>query len=433
MALVSPQIQLELQSRPSLLDNSNLHLLILGFVSVSVSLGTAVAAIGRLCLYLLVLWFIVRRPNAKTMPLSLAFEPWYKRWEWMTIAAVAYMGCTVLWTSVEWELGIWAWSEHARLITIPAVYLLINSAADARNLLRVFLFSQLFVVFSSWLLIANVEVPWALAEHAQRDFEVFGTYLEQSISEAITAFIVWHQRHWIFGDRRRIPAIATSALLVFHVVVFLPSRTGYLVTAVLFCISLFLHLPRRWLWAGAILSLLLTFSLLGADKPTRNDVLQWSQNKSTPSDPRDRQISTDVRLNFWSTSLKAIAERPFFGSGSGSWNREYLRVTTVDIPTYRNIRDPHQMFLLWAVEGGAIGLCLLCATLLALLYRSKSMASGDAHSLQAILLALGVAGLTTSTIYGIGMGDFFCVGIGILLNLGHWQQREHMGDSSDIA
>jgi O-antigen ligase len=30
------------------------------------------------------------------------------------------------------------------------------------------------------------------------------------------------------------------------------------------------------------------------------------------------------------------------------------------------VSDPHQLFLLWAVEGGLLGMALLCATLLAL-------------------------------------------------------------------
>ena len=76
------------------------------------------------------------------------------------------------------------------------------------------------------------------------------------------------------------------------------------------------------------------------------------------------------------------------------------------------------MFLLWTVEGGLVGLLLLCASLLAMLYASKNLPTVDARSLHSMLAALALAGMTTSTIYGIGMGDFFCMGIGILLCMG---------------
>jgi hypothetical protein len=91
------------------------------------------------------------------------------------------------------------------------------------------------------------------------------------------------------------------------------------------------------------------------------------------------------------------------------------------------------MFLLWGVEGGAVGLSLLCASLLAMFAKSQQFARHDALSLQTILIALVVAGLTTSTIYGIGMGDFFCVGIGLLLSLGATQHGTTNGDSCDTA
>jgi hypothetical protein len=46
------------------------------------------------------------------------------------------------------------------------------------------------------------------------------------------------------------------------------------------------------------------------------------------------------------------------------------------------------------------------------------LSTSDARSLQSVLAALLIAGLTTSTIYGIGMGDYFCMLIGILLCAG---------------
>jgi hypothetical protein len=46
---------------------------------------------------------------------------------------------------------------------------------------------------------------------------------------------------------------------------------------------------------------------------------------------------------------------------------------------------------------------------------SKHLAPPDAHTLQALVAALVISGMFNSMIFGIGMGDFFCVGFGILL------------------
>lgn len=411
-------------------------MLVLEGIAISVGLGTAVAAIGRLAMVLLLLWMLARRSALAVIDPTGGRGNWVLRWDWLALLTVAYMASTILWTSVDWASGLWAWSEHARLITIPVVFLLVRNRNEAQIVLRYFVFTQLFVVFSSWLLIADVTVPWALAEHAQRDYEVFGTYLEQSITEAVTAFILWHQRRWILGTQRNWLAVLVAWSIVVHIFGFLPSRTGYLVTAALLGVAVLAHVPRRWRVGGILLTgavTLLALPMVMGSESVRAQLAPLSQKLTRPQEQRDRQISTDVRLVFWAASLKAMAEQPVFGSGSGSWNREYLRVTSVDIPTYRNIRDPHQMFLLWGVEGGAIGLCLLCATLLSLFATSRQFATADALSLQAILLALVVAGLTTSTIYGIGLGDFFCVGIGLLLRLGATAHSTTNGDSCDTA
>jgi O-antigen ligase len=411
-------------------------MLVLEGIAISVGLGTAVAAIGRLALYLLLLWMLARRSSLAIEALTGGRNRWYLQWEWLVLLTVAYMASTILWTTVDWARGLWAWSEHARLVTIPAVFLLVRSRNEAQIVLRYFVFTQVFVVVSSWLLIADVAVPWALAEHAQRDYEVFGSYLEQSISEAVTAFVLWHQRSWILGAQRKWLAVMVAWSIVVHIVGFLPSRTGYLVTSALLCVALLAYFPRRWLVGGMLLAGAAMFAVLPAvmgSESIRAQRAPLIQRLINPQDQRERQISTDVRLAFWAASLKAMAEQPLLGSGSGSWNREYLRVTSVDIPTYRNIRDPHQMFLLWGVEGGAIGLFMLCATLLSMFATSRQFAAADALSLQAILLALVVAGLTTSTIYGIGLGDFFCVGIGLLLRLGASAHSTTNGDSCDTA
>ena len=422
---------------PPLNGKVPVRLLVLEAVAISVSLGTAVAAIGRLGLYMLLLWTIARgRSLAREVHMDHQGH-WYPKWEWLCLTTIVYMACTIFWTSVDTHSGLWAWSDHARLLTVPAMFLMVHSRAEARTLLRYFVFTQLFVVLSSWLLIAEIVVPWAASEHALRDFEVFGTYLEQSISEAVTAFILWHQRSWIMGAQRKWLSILLSLTIVVHIIGFLPSRTGYLVTAALLCVTVLACVPRRWLIGSAVLAsaltvlAFLTLPSVTDSESIRGQLAPLSQKLINPQNQRERQISTDVRLVSWAASLKAMAEKPLLGSGSGSWNREYLRSTSVDIPSYRNIRDPHQMFLLWGVEGGAIGLGLLCATLLAWFAKSTQFAQPDALSLQAILIALVVAGLTTSTIYGIGMGDFFCVGIGLLLSLGAAPNEVSIGESCD--
>ena len=121
-----------------------------------------------------------------------------------------------------------------------------------------------------------------------------------------------------------------------------------------------------------------------------------------------QETSSGARLEYWRASLQAIAEQPLFGHGAGSWNQAYLRLKGPQVSSLHDTAsDPHQLFLLWAVEGGLLGLALLCAVLATLWRYGSRLAAADGHALQSMVLALVISGLFNSMIYGIGMGDFF--------------------------
>jgi O-antigen ligase len=299
------------------------------------------------------------------------------------------------------------------------VWILLRDGTEARLVLRVFVTAQLFVVISSWLLIAGIPVPWATASDAKTTYAVFGSYLEQSIMGATLAFILWHQRARIFGKNREYLAIAAALLTTVQVLGFLNGRSGYLVFAALASLAIIYQLPKQWRWAAILVPFVTVAFVLAVSKTARDRVILVQQEVAAYSEHADINSSSGERLVYWQTSLKAIAEKPIFGSGSGGWNAEFQRLTNHKLnQSFYNVDNPHQMFLLWAVEGGLIGLSLLVGVFISIYMWSRTLSASDARSLQTALAALVVAGMTTSTIYGIGMGDYFCVLIGILLCTG---------------
>ena len=135
-------------------------------------------------------------------------------------------------------------------------------------------------------------------------------------------------------------------------------------------------------------------------------------------------ISTSIgtRLHFWVISLQGMAAHPLNGVGAGSWKIEYQHQTestgNITSNAIKGADDPHQLFMLWGVEGGLIGLGLLLATLAIVARQARYLVDSDAWTLRALVLTLGIASMFNSILHGICMGDFFCVGIGIILSLG---------------
>jgi O-antigen ligase len=370
-------------------------------------------------MYLLALWLISANLVAKKPKSFWSKASWFEHWETMVLMAVGYMALSVLWTEADLIKSVLSWTRHVRLLTIPLVWILLRDRTEARLVLRVFVISQLLVVISSWLLIGGIPVPWATAADAKATFAVFGSYLEQSIMGATLVFVLWHQRAWIFGKNRESLAIATALLISIQVLGFLNGRSGYLVFAALASMAIIYELPKRWRWAAVLVPFFTVAVLLAGSKTALDRVILVQQEVAAFSEHADINSSSGERLVYWQTSLKSFAEKPVFGSGSGGWNAEFQRLTNHKLnQSFYNVDNPHQMFLLWAVEGGLIGLSLLLGVIVSIYLWSRRLGPSDARSLQSALAALVVAGLTTSTIYGIGMGDYFCMLIGILLCAG---------------
>jgi O-antigen ligase len=403
------------------LPTINVRLWLLYFVVISPSLGTAVSAIGRVLMVVLFLCTLAfgQRPRLEG-PSAMA-----KNSVSITVLlAISYMALSLLWTPTIDAASLSAWTRHARLLTIPIIYLLIYDYSEARLVLRAFVLGQLFVVFSAWLLVFGVHLPWATSKWADGYYAVFGSYLEQSISQAVLVAVLWHQREWIFGAKGRWFAIAAAGLTLVHTLGFLIGRSGHVVALALVMMALIYELPKRLKWAAVVIPFLVLAFAFASSKNFRDRVDHVRVEVNAFSTKAQANTSSGQRLMFWQISLLAIKAHPFLGYGSGSWNQEYRRLEAGKAdPTTLTVDNPHQLFLLWAVEGGILGMLLLCAVLAELALRSKALATNDARTLQSVIIALVVSGMLNSMIFGIGMGDFFCVAFGICLALVHGKEQ----------
>ena len=407
MTLTSPH---PISSR---MDSARLGLLY--FVALSASLGTAVSAIGRLLLYLAALVYLVGRASGRGRAPGTGLPP---AMSWAVLLALAYMALSVLWSAVEPVEALWSWSRHARILTILILLCLIANLAEARAVLRVFVWGQLFVVLSAWMLVLKLPVPWATGAW-QGSFAVYSSYLEQGISQAVLVALLWFQRDQVFGPRGRWLALGLAVATAVLTIGLMPGRSGHMVLLGVLTLALFHELPRRLRWAVLLAPMLGVVLMFQLSTTFRERMTQVGSEVAMHRQGSAQETSSGARLEYWRASLQAITEQPLLGHGAGSWNQAYRRLKGPQVSSlYDTASDPHQLFLLWAVEGGLLGLALLCAVLATLWRYGSRLAAADGHALQAMVLALVISGLFNSMIYGIGMGDFFCIGLGILAALG---------------
>jgi O-antigen ligase len=401
-----------LESNPLVKKSAPTKLLLLCFIAVSPSLGTAVAAIGRLLLYLMALFWLLRDARSKS---TTSVLEGVKISTSLILLTCAYMAITASWSSVGVDSALLAWTRHARLVTIPIMCLLIANRTEAMAVLRAFTFAQIFVVLSAWLLVFGIHMPWATGQHADDTYAVFGSYLEQSISQSVLVAILWFQRDTLFGKKGRWIAITLALATLVLTLGFLQGRSGHMVALGMVTLAGMYAIPRKFRWTALAIPFIAFALVMAGSQNFRHRMTQVVSEVSAYAQTRATDSSSGERLVYWSTSLQSIAEKPVLGHGTGSWNFEY-RLLGGDKLAPPTTDNPHQLFLLWAVEGGLVGMALLIAVLWSLLAFSKSLETQDARTLQALVLALVISGMFNSMIFGIGMGDFFCIGFGILIS-----------------
>ena len=394
----------------------NLRLLLLCFVAVSPSLGTAVSALGRLFLYLAAACIFLLPTTNKQSESGKKFQ----NLTVLILVIVGYMLATVAWSTVTLFESLHAWTRHARLLTIPILYMLIRNFSEGKTLLQAFAFGQIFVVLSAWLLVIGVNVPWATAAASKETYAVFGSYLEQSISQSILVAILWFGRDWIFGPRGRLTAVFGALSTLVLTLGFLQGRSGHLVALTIIALAVMYELPRRRKWITVvIISAVMALTFAGS-KNFRERMVSVGSEIAAYSEHTVADSSSGLRLYYWHVSLLAAMDKPILGHGAGSWNQQYRSLGSDKAnPLTLSISDPHQLFLLWVVEGGLVGVALLSSLFFYILLCSRALALPEARMLQTIVATLFISGLFNSMIFGIGMGDFFCIGVGIILGIYH--------------
>ncbi|MES2686097.1 MAG: O-antigen ligase family protein [Pseudomonadota bacterium] len=411
--------------------NPGFRLGLVCLVAASVGLSLAIVSISKVLLVITVLVVLLRggRTAADVAPLQ---KMWTPRVATFVVFAFAF---SLLWTTAPLDSALGAVGKYGKLLVIPALLVLIRTRQQAVYALGFFMGAQVFLLFSAWLLYFGVPVPWATANMAKTTYAVFSSYLDQSIMSAVVFAVFWHLKARAPTRPLSFAAIAVSILALASVLIVFEGRTGYLVLVAMVCMSIFWALPARWRFASVFVPpLMVLVAFVSFDKVAQRFSATQAEILAYSSQP-DPLSSSSVRLNFWKTSVRAIAEKPLMGAGAGSWVTEFNRIGRHENAAHQSLGsnyyyahgNPHQEFLLWGVQLGLGGIFLMWAFIASILLDLRKMDRPVARAGQSMLLALIVSCLFNSSLYDAYIGDFFCVSLGVLLAYGFHSREVSRG------
>ena len=383
-----------------------LRLYSLCFLALSVSLGVALVSLAKLMLLIAVLLqglTDVQQRRRATAPHSAGKLPWPSSL-WWGAAALLWMGLSIAWSSAPDDAAWLSVSRHARWLVLPAAFYLLRAGTPAWPVLQCLVAGQLFVLLSSWLMVLGIPLPWAISFMSPDNAVVFTSTIEQPITSTLMMLVVWYFRDQWPVPYRRIVVWAVMALTSANVLLVVTGRTGQMALLLAWVFILVGVLPRRYRWSVLLLPVLVALGVgLGSERMQQRWLKAQTDVLALQQGPLKEENSLGFRIDAWQKSVQAVAEKPIVGHGVGAWPQAYV----AQGGTISKATDPHQQFLLWAVESGGVGAALFVG-FLALLWRNAQNLPWSARwGLRSVLAIEVLTGLANSTLLGAGIGEFF--------------------------
>lgn len=268
---------------------------------------------------------------------------------------------------------------------------------------KAFILASILTLLGSYLM--DTGILGVVKQHSPS----FKSRITHSIFIAFFAFFCLHRI--VDGPTYNRFFIALFCLSLGDLFFVVEGRTGQLIVIALILLFTLQRLGNKGrLLTVIIVSLSLTLFVSFSDKAERiYEGVDNTRNYLNNND-ENRPTSMGIRYKFWENSLKLVAEKPWFGYGTGSFAEEYKRVTDTHPD---NRKNPHNEFLLIAVELGLFGFLMYLGFLFSQYYYSRTLPDPEKWLAQGLLLTLVITSLFNSPFLDHTEGHWFAVMIAL--------------------
>lgn len=354
--------------------------------------------------------------------------------KWVLLA-LAVFGLSLAYTVVPLAEGFRGWAKYAKLLFIPLLLLSLRTQAEAMTAVRVLLIAHTFVLVTTLLLAAGLEVPWVEARRLPINrigdvapYVPYSSYLDQSMMTAAFVGAAWFLGCAQVNPRQRWMLWVAAGVGAASLLTLIPGRSGQVALIAVCLLAMFWNptLRQRPLWSAApLLALILAFWASSGFTARMGLLATEAQAYQTQT---VRDTSTGVRLTLWESATALIAERPLLGHGAGSVTAELQRVMQQRRVAVATATRPnaHEEYLQWGVQLGVPGILLLVGLLLALAKDLQRVPDPARHMGLAVLTVFALVCLFNSALTDAFIGEYFCAALGLMLALGVTARTESL-------
>jgi len=225
---------------------------------------------------------------------------------------------------------------------------------------------------------------------------------------AFVSYLLLHQLLWgeAKGGQRWL-MLVLAVMIIFNIFI-TQGRIGQIAFFVLMALLLFQFFRSNLLKAVLVMLVLLPLVFTAAYRfspvfqgrmdEIRQNVLTYEKNPDT---------SVGLRLTYWKNSWEIIKTSPWFGVGTGNFNSTYSRINLQASPGVPTTDNPHNEYIVIAVQLGLFGLLSMLSLFFVQIYQAGQITDGWERIRLAFPLFFLTIMLTDSYLNTSGSGFMF--------------------------
>lgn len=306
--------------------------------------------------------------------------------------------------------GLTGLFHYTKFLYIPFLLPLISSLTLQKRIIYCLISSA--IVASILILLAHWDIlSISLFRYSS---VLFGRqpegYLVNPIpASVILAFAFYFSLDFFLREKRKIHFLLIAIFLFLSLFAVNSERTGCFIAIILLIFLLFRYTTaKNWIWPLVMVLLVsfLSYQFFPSFQYRVNDLVS---NFSTK--PKSQDTSIGLRIQFALNSFKIIQEHPLLGVGVGSFPKAYKKTGGKVVVANTLLNDPHNAYLLIAVQLGIIGLIVYVLILLSVWIEIKKLWRDPEAQwfAKATLLAWAFNGFTDITTTSTALGNLYVI------------------------
>ncbi len=318
------------------------------------------------------------------------------RGNWFAYATVALfllMCVGSLWSTGSREDILFQLHKYAKLLfMMPAITLMQEKKWRDRGLVAFGAAMLLTLALSLASVVWPLPFVRGTAGGPRDNHFVFRDHIAQNLMMSFFALVLLAKGQFESKARLRLIYFALGFLSIIDILFFVHGRTGYVSLALNAAVFVFFLETRRLRIIALVVFGLIAFS---ATQFSSNFNARMKLAVTEYQEQDEKKLSSvGQRVEFFKKGVQLIKERPVFGFGTGSYHKEFCRVADTQEWCLAGGFHPHNQFIAFGVQLGAVGL------LAYLLYLALCVKQALALEMEARVMGAGlVATLVVDSIF----------------------------------